>query len=904
MLGQDAGGTWADDDATGALSGSMVDITGFNVGSFNFSYSITDANGCMNTSTVTITVEPAPESGNYVGTPFTVCEDQAAANSPYDLFNLLDGTQDTNGTWFEGATSAGVAVTNPIDLTTLGTGTFDFTYSVPAIGTCTDNDVTVTVVIDAFVSAGTDIPFTVCENELVNNSPLDLFNQLAGQVSGGTWSDDDSTGLLNGSDVDLTGLAIGDYNFTYTVNNGSCMDSETVLVSVIPAPDAGTPTNVEICLSDVMATQTLDLFNQLTGNDLGGTWTDDDATGELNNSTVNLFNLNIGTFNFTYTVLPSSNCSADSATVQITINDIAAPTTAPDQFFCDQASVSDLVVTGNSITWYTDATLSTPLNPTDALIDGEDYYATQLDPVTNCESNQATSTLVTINSSPNSGNSVQNTVCNDQSMVDLFNSLDGTQDLGGIWVDTDGTAALNNNIFDATAVSAGTYQFEYIVAGVAPCNDSSTIISLNVEAPVDAGTDATVAICSSDAALDLFTLLGASTTAGGTWSPALDSGSGLFDPSIDSDGTYTYTVSNTCNTSSATVMISTTEAPDAGTDNSINICVIDGTIDLLTQLGGTPDTNGVWSPLLNSGTNIFDPILDGSGMYTYTVTAEGACSNDASAVLTIQVDESPAPTVVDANLFFCATDNPTVIDLENGVSGSMIMWYDTIDGTIPLLSTDVLMDGQTYFATQTVSNGCESSERTQVSVVIGDAPTPTLSQDGELFCINDNPTLQQLTLNIQEYDASSNNVLWYDAPNGTNSIPLTTVMTIGTTYYAVLIDPNTGCESSERLAVSVDLSACGDLAIPDGFSPNGDGVNDVFDIDNLDFLYPNFEIEFYNRYGNLVYSGNINTPRFNGFSNQSGLLNDGELPVGVYFYILNYNDGTTKPSQGRIYLSR
>ena len=43
---------------------------------------------------------------------------------------------------------------------------------------------------------------------------------------------------------------------------------------------------------------------------------------------------------------------------------------------------------------------------------------------------------------------------------------------------------------------------------------------------------------------------------------------------------------------------------------------------------------------------------------------------------------------------------------------------------------------------------------------------------------------------------------------------------------------------------------------------------------------------------------------FNGFSNQSGLLNDGELPVGVYFYILNYNDGTTKPSQGRIYISR
>ena len=123
------------------------------------------------------------------------------------------------------------------------------------------------------------------------------------------------------------------------------------------------------------------------------------------------------------------------------------------------------------------------------------------------------------------------------------------------------------------------------------------------------------------------------------------------------------------------------------------------------------------------------------------------------------------------------------------------------------------------------------------------------------------------------------------------------------TYYAVLVDPVTGCESSVRLSFTPELTGCGAINFPDGFSPNGDGVNDTYDIDNLDILVPDFEMEIYNRYGALIYRGNASTPRFNGKSNQSG-ASDSDLPVGVYFYIFNYNDGVNKPVQGRLYLSR
>jgi gliding motility-associated-like protein len=903
LSGQDAGGTWSDDDTTGALTGNTVDLTGLIVGTYNFSYTITDGNTCTNSSTVAVTVAPAPESGNYIGTPFTVCEDQAAANSPYDLFNLLDGTQDTNGTWYAGNTSAGTAVSNPIDLTTLTNGTFDFTYAVPAIGTCTDVDVTVTIIINALTEAGTATTFVVCANELAANSPLDLFGQLSGQDAGGTWSDDDATGALTGNNVDLTGFVVGGYNFTYTVTNGSCSDTATVLVSVLDAPNAGTSTDLDICLSDIATGQTLDLFTQLTGNDAGGNWSDDDLTGELTGSILNISALTAGVYNFTYSVSPSTTCSADMETVQITINNINAPTAPAIQDFCDQATVADLSAIGNAVIWYEDAALMNPLIGTDALLDGEDYFATQTDAITNCESNDSVAVTVNIFASPNSGVAVLLSVCNDQSMVDLFTALDGTQDAGGTWIDTDATMALTGNIFDSTAVVAGTYSFEYMVSATAPCTDASTIVMVTVETPVDAGTDAVLDACTDNGTTDLFTLLGTATT-GGTWSPALASNSGVFDPATDLAATYSYTVTSSCNTSSADVVVTITEAPDAGTDNMISTCVSDGIIDLLTQLGGTPDATGTWFPLLDSGTNIFDPTVDVAGMYTYTVTATSPCATDASATLDIQVDESAAPILISATLDFCATDNPTVMDLDAAVTGDMIVWYDAIDASIPLAAAESLIDGTSYFASQTEANGCESSIRTEVMVTVGDAPTPTLNQGGELFCINDNPTLQQLTLNVLEYDSIANNVVWYDTVDGTNALPLTTIMTSGTTYYAALIDAATGCESSIRLEVTVDLSACGDLTIPDGFSPNGDGVNDTFDIDNLNFLYPNFGIEFYNRYGGRVYNGTANTPRFNGFSNQSALLSDGELPVGVYYYILKYNDGTTKPSQGRIYLSR
>lgn len=203
--------------------------------------------------------------------------------------------------------------------------------------------------------------------------------------------------------------------------------------------------------------------------------------------------------------------------------------------------------------------------------------------------------------------------------------------------------------------------------------------------------------------------------------------------------------------------------------------------------------------------------------------------------------------------------------------------------------------------TNTTFCGTSTLAITPITFIIDDEATPTITANGNIFCIQNNPKVADLTAGV----SPTGIITWYDAPTGGTAYTGTESLINGNTYYASII-VGSGCESSVRLEVTVDLtSGCNDLFIPDGFSPNNDGLNDEFYIKNIKDLYPNFKLEIFNRYGNMVYSGGINTPNFTGKSNQSTFIGKEVLPSGVYFYILYFNDATNKePVQGRLYLSR
>lgn len=91
--------------------------------------------------------------------------------------------------------------------------------------------------------------------------------------------------------------------------------------------------------------------------------------------------------------------------------------------------------------------------------------------------------------------------------------------------------------------------------------------------------------------------------------------------------------------------------------------------------------------------------------------------------------------------------------------------------------------------------------------------------------------------------------------------------------------------------------------IPEGFSPNNDGINDFFEISGLLNIFTEHELFIYSRKGNLIFKGNNETGFWDGTANE-GLLYDGPVPSGLYYYVLNLNHPDFKPFIGWVYLNK
>jgi gliding motility-associated-like protein len=175
---------------------------------------------------------------------------------------------------------------------------------------------------------------------------------------------------------------------------------------------------------------------------------------------------------------------------------------------------------------------------------------------------------VTIDQAVNAGIDSAITICLGES-VNLWTTLAGTPDAGGVWTDVLNGGGLTDSIFNSTGLSAGTYLFNYTLSGNDYCPDSEASIIVTVEGVPFAGIGDSLEVCGTIA--DLYAGLQGAFDNGGTWNDDDVSGfmlgTNLFDgENADPNETYHFTYSvTTTNCGSDTTTITVTTCDNSGT---------------------------------------------------------------------------------------------------------------------------------------------------------------------------------------------------------------------------------------------------------------------------------------------------------------------------------------------------
>ncbi len=663
-----------------------------------YTYTVTGTSPCGNaTATVTVSETGSPDAGT--DGAVTVCEGGAAI----DLFTELGGSPDAGGTW------SGGLVGGMFDPAVNAAG--NYTYTLNATAPCTSDQSQVVVTIAPAPDAGTDANLTVCDQ----GAAVNLFNSLGGSPdAGGTWS-----GGLVGGMYDPAVNAPGPYTYTVTGTNPCGNATATVTVSETGSPDAGSDGAVTVC-SDGSA---IDLFTELGGSpDAGGTWSGG-LVGGMFDPAVNAAG------NYTYTLNATAPCTSDQSQVVVTIAPAPDAGTDANLTVCDQGAAVNLF---NSLGGSPDAggTWSGGLvgGMYDPAVNTPGAYTYTVTGTSPCGNATATVT-VSETGSPDAGTDGAVTVCEGGAAIDLFTELGGSPDAGGTW-----SGGLVGGMFDPAVNAAGNYT--YTLNATAPCTSDQSQVVVTIAPAPDAGTDANLTVCDQGAAVNLFNSLGGTPDVGGTWSGGLVGG--MYDPAVNTPGAYTYTVTGTnpCGNATATVTVSETGSPDAGTDGAVTVCSDGSAIDLFTELGGSPDAGGSWSGGLVGG--MFDPATDPAGIYTYTLSATAPCAGDQSEV---EVTIAPAPNAgTDADLAVC--DQGTAVDLFNSLGGTPDAGGTWSGGLVGGMYDPAVNAPGPYTYTVTGTPPCGNATAT---VTVSETGSPDAGTDGAVTVCSDGSAIDLFT---------------------------------------------------------------------------------------------------------------------------------------------------------------
>ncbi len=359
-----------------------------------------------------------------------------------------------------------------------------------------------------------------------------------------------------------------------------------------------------------------------------------------------------------------------------------------------------------------------------------------------------------------------------------------------------------------------------------------------------------------------------------TISPAINSSQNITICNGDSilvGSTYYYntgfytTVLIAANGCDSTVTAALLESPAINSSQNITICnedsVLVGSIyhystgvyvDVLTALNGcdsTVTTNLTENPSISSSQSITmcngDSILVGNtyhyntGIFVDVLTALNGCDS----TVTTNLIEDPA-IVFSQNVSICFEDTLTI--------GSNA--YYTTGNYITIIPS---------------ATGCDSSITTALTV--NPLPVITLSPDISISLGTNTILTANGASNYSWTPAATLNTATGNIVTATPAVPTT---------YCVNATDNNGCSDTKCMNVIIDRE-CGELFIPNAFSPNGDGSNDVLSVYINEHCVKKFSLLIYDRLGEKVFeSDNIN-------QTWDGTYNGKALDNAVFVYFLN-----------------
>ncbi|RNI31923.1 hypothetical protein EFA69_05275 [Rufibacter immobilis] len=247
----------------------------------------------------------------------------------------------------------------------------------------------------------------------------------------------------------------------------------------------------------------------------------------------------------------------------------------------------------------------------------------------------------------------------------------------------------------------------------------------------------------------------------------------------------------------------------------------------------------------------------------------GGCTSAESNVVKITVTVPQPPTVQDVSI--CGGNSATLTAVTNDAS-TVVEWYGQAEGGRQLgsghsFTTPILKETTTYYV-RSVTQNC-TSVRVPVTVHIP-APTANAGED-QTVVSGDFVTLSA---------SGGLSYSWSPSTGMNNSnIANPVVKPTQDTEYTVTVTTQDGCTSTDKVFVKVLEK----VKVYNGFTPNGDGANDVWEIPHLQ-KYPNCQVEVFNRWGNKVFESR-------GYEKPwDGRMNGQPLPAATYYYIIHLGE--------------